>query len=564
MKCDVAIIGGGPAGSTAGTLLRKYNPDLSVCILEREVFPRDHIGESLLPPVSRILEEMDCWDKVEAANFPIKLGATYRWGKNPELWDFDFVPVSEFRDETRPAKYTGQRRATAFQVDRSIYDKILLDHAAQSGCLVRQGTKVTKVLSEDDSVTGLQLENGDIVRATHYVDASGNSGILRRAMNIPCAYHPTLTNLAIWDYWQNAEWAVHIGVGGTRIQVRSLPYGWIWFIPMGPTRTSIGLVIPLEYYRQSGKRPAELYAKALADEETLADLLKAASSEGKLTSTKDWSFLADRNYGENWFLIGECAGFADPILSAGVTMAHVAGEEVACTINEIELGGEANWLKEQFGNRQMDRIRTHIRFGDYWYTANEQLKDLKQFTCKLADAVGLDLTPLKSWDWIARGGFIDEDSFIGNGVFRLSSLKDSKDFLADLQFEPVFEKYNVFHLRLGGAEIQERALYASGRVTKTHCYVRDGKVLPMRGVFDLLVKMLEHESKLSRISDWLGHLAQEHSNNLEFTQNVLPNVAAALEAMVNDGWLAGSFDPTEPTARETRGFTGFHQHSENA
>src|SRR5579862_6008818 len=128
MQFDVAIIGGGPAGATVGTLMKKYGPDLKVAILERERFPRDHIGESLLPPVSFILDEMGCWDKVESAEFPIKIGATYRWGRQPELWDFEFFPANRFKDEPRPAKFEGQRLSTAFQVDRAIYDKILLDN----------------------------------------------------------------------------------------------------------------------------------------------------------------------------------------------------------------------------------------------------------------------------------------------------------------------------------------------------------------------------------------------------------------------------------------------------
>src|SRR5580658_7888027 len=107
---DVAIIGGGPSGSTVGCLLRKYKPEMKVAIFEREVFPRDHVGESLLPPVSQILVEMGCWDKIEAAQFPIKIGATLRWGKNPELWDFEFFPSESFREEPRPAKFEGQRR----------------------------------------------------------------------------------------------------------------------------------------------------------------------------------------------------------------------------------------------------------------------------------------------------------------------------------------------------------------------------------------------------------------------------------------------------------------------
>ena len=89
----MAIIGGGPGGSTLGCLLRKYDPTCRVIILEKEKFPRDHIGESQLPPVSGVLEEMGCWDKVEAANFPIKIGATFRWGKSAELWDFEFLPL---------------------------------------------------------------------------------------------------------------------------------------------------------------------------------------------------------------------------------------------------------------------------------------------------------------------------------------------------------------------------------------------------------------------------------------------------------------------------------------
>src|SRR5688572_29327694 len=126
ITCDVAIIGGGPGGSTTGSLLKKYRPTLKVCIFEKEKFPREHIGESQLPPIGDVLAEMGCWDKVEAANFPIKIGATFRWGRTPELWDFEFLPLKDFKPEARPAKYEGQRRQTAWQVERAIYDDILL------------------------------------------------------------------------------------------------------------------------------------------------------------------------------------------------------------------------------------------------------------------------------------------------------------------------------------------------------------------------------------------------------------------------------------------------------
>ena len=90
---DVAVLGGGPAGATCAALLRKYNPGLSVFVAERDQFPRDHVGESQLPGCAQICAEMGCWDKVEAAGFPIKIGASYTWGRNNDKWDFDFYPV---------------------------------------------------------------------------------------------------------------------------------------------------------------------------------------------------------------------------------------------------------------------------------------------------------------------------------------------------------------------------------------------------------------------------------------------------------------------------------------
>ncbi len=241
MKCDVAIIGGGPAGATVGTLLKKFNPDLDVVILEREKFPRDHVGESLLPAVTGVLDEMGVWDAVEAANFPIKLGATYRWGKHTDddLYYFHFLPEGKFTQTERPGKYTGQRRQTTFQVDRSVYDKLLLDHAKSMGCRVYEQSRVTQVLSEGDRIEGLQtyLHGSDeieTITATTYVDASGGESIVRKTMGVEVESPTLLRNIAIWDYWHNTEWAEKIGVGGTYVYVLSINYGWIWFIPSRP------------------------------------------------------------------------------------------------------------------------------------------------------------------------------------------------------------------------------------------------------------------------------------------------------------------------------------------
>jgi flavin-dependent dehydrogenase len=544
---DIVVVGGGPAGSTTSTLLKKYNPEFRVAVLEREVFPRDHIGESLLPPTSAVLHEMGVWDKVEAANFPIKIGSTNRWGRNPELWDLEFFPSEEFVDEARPAKYAGQRLRTAFQVDRSIYDKILLDHAREVGVEVREGTKVASVRKSDDHVEALVLDSGEEVTAKSYVDASGHCGVLRRAMGVGCDYPTTLQNVAFWDYWQNAEWAVRIGVGGTKIQVMSLGYGWIWFIPLGPTRTSIGLVVPADYYKTTGKRPEDLYLEALSQEDRISALIANATREGKFACTKDWSFLSSRQCGENWFLVGESAGFADPILSAGMTMAHAGGRELAYTILEMERGKQdGKWLREQYQSRQSRRIVSHIRFADFWYTANAQFADIKEFTQQLARDVGLDLSPEKAWQWLAQGGFVDENLSCGIGGFGLGAVKALSEMMTDLPAESRLETCNVFRLNLEGANWENRAVYADAGVRARDCYVRGVKVLPIDGPIEFLVNILQRTSDLEKLFDLIRSGIASQTGDPNERGMLLAKMVHLLDGLIVDGWVDCSLNPNRP------------------
>lgn len=560
MNVDVAIIGGGPAGSTTGTLIKKYNPEISVAIYEREAFPRDHVGESQLPTVSYVLDEMGVWDRVEAANFPIKIGATYRWGKTPELWDFDFL-TKPFEDEDRPAKFEGQRRFTAFQVDRAIYDKILLDRAKEVGCEVFESTKVLKVTAADDRIESLTLGDGSTVTAKYYVDASGHVGILRRALDIPVEYPSNLKNIAIWDYWQNARWAETIGTGGTRIQVMSLGYGWIWFIPLGPERTSIGLVLPAEYYKNSGMTPGEIYAKAIADEERISALLDNASSEGKLQSTKDWSFLSSRQSANNWFLAGESSGFADPILSAGLNITQAAAREVAYSILELERGEvDATWLHQAYLQRTNRRVLNHIRFADYWYTANAQFGDLQEFTRQIAKDNNLDLTPEKAWQWIGQGGFIDEDLSTGTAGFGLAAMKSLGNFLSEVKPDSSMFANNVFEIDLEGAELRDRANYFEGRVLRAPSYYRGEKVLPLQDVFEVWVHILQKQSRLPGINREIGLLQKEHGANPLFREHVLQRLVSAMEALISDGWVRASYDPSLPLLPAPKDSAAVHWH----
>jgi flavin-dependent dehydrogenase len=547
MDCDVAVIGGGPGGSTLGAFLKKYNPKLRVKIFEREQFPRDHVGESQLPLISYYLDELGVWDKVEAAGFPIKIGATYKWGKTKELWDFDFVEGGVLKEEPRPAKFAGKRRFTAFQVDRAIYDKILLDHARDLGCQVFETTAVSKVHREGDRVTSLELSSGEIVTARYYIDASGHVGILRRTMDVPVEYPTGLQNIAVWDYWQNAEWAENIGIGGTRVQVMSVGYGWVWFIPLSSTRTSIGLIMPVDFYKGAHKRPEELYLDALTNEPRIRALTRNATREHKLATTKDWSFLATKMYGENWFLVGESAGFADPILAAGLTITHGAARETAFTIMELDRGGlDPVWLKQEYQKLQENRIRNHQRFAAYWYSANEQFSDLKEHTAKIAEENGLNLSPDQAWQWLAQGGFIDDDHVAGTATLSLSALKGLGTYLTPMDIYSPLGANNVFRLNLKGAEKVKRARYEHGGVRKFTAYQRDGKTLPLEGVFDMLFQIIERHSALNEIVAELNRIAISRKGDQEFQTWYVNRVPVAFEAMIVGGWIDATLDPSKP------------------
>jgi len=553
---DIAIIGGGPSGTTLASLVKKYNPTLSILILEKEKFPREHVGESQLPGVAAILDEMEVWDKVEAANFPIKLGGSYTWGATNEAWDFDFYPAENFVDEERPAKYEGQRRQTAFQVERDRYDELLLRHAEEHwGAEVREETMVREILKEGDRVTGLKLDSGEIITARHYVDASGHPALLRKAMGVESIASDQLKNVAFWDYYDNATWAVEIGIGGTRVQVRSLPYGWIWFIPLGPSRASVGLICPSDYYKESGLSPKDLYLKALTEQKEIHALLKDANSstDNNVLTTKNWSHLADRLAGENWWIIGEAGGFADPILAAGLTLAHGSARHGAYSILEIERGEvDADWIKTFFDEKNRRNINQHIRFAQYWYAANGCFTDLQEHCQKIAKDAGLKLNPSQAWRWLAQGGFsnqsIDGPEF---GAFSVGSSKKLIEIFSGKESKFNFFKFNEVNLNLANAEEITQGKLVDGRIEQIKCFKRGDSILPYTGFWKPMIDTLKKKNDLQEILvDFERAIAKTNPS-----ANIFPYIQV-LEAMLSDGWVIGKFNKSRPKLSMDTGIGG--------
>jgi flavin-dependent dehydrogenase len=547
---DVVIVGGGPSGTTVASLLRKYNPDLSVLIIEKAKFPREHVGESQLPGISGILDEMGVWDKVEAANFPVKLGGSYTWGKDAEAWDFDFYPAEEFEDQERPAKYEGQRQHTAFQVERDRYDEILLRHSEELGAQVREETMVREVLKDGDTITGLKLDSGETIRARHYVDGSGHAAVLRKAMGVESVAPTNLRNVAFWDYYDNATWAVEIGIGGTRVQVRSLPYGWIWFIPLGPSRASVGLICPSEYYKESGLSPKDLYLKAIQEQPEIRELLKDAKSDtdNNVLTTKNWSHLANRLTGDNWWICGESAGFADPILAAGMTLAHGTAREVAYCILESEQGElDREWIKSQYDEKGRRNIGQHIRFAEYWYAANGRFTDLQDYCKDIAKDAGLNLNPAQAWRWLAQGGFTNQNiEQAGFGAFDVGSSKQLIERFSGKKTKFQISKLNDFTLNVANAEEIHQAELKDGRIHRIMCYKRGESILPMTGAWKVIADVLKKESDLERLYNQLSS-AVSRSSVTGATQINMFKYMQVLEVMVNEGWVIGKLKKNRPT-----------------
>lgn len=549
---DVAIIGGGPAGSTTGSLLRKYNPDLRVLILEKARFPREHVGESQLPAIGSVLNEMGCWDKVEAANFPIKIGASYTWGQTTEPWEFEFLPLSQVPGEiSRPCPFAGWRTQTALQVDRARYDQILLDHAASLGCEVRQGALVRSVQHADGHVSGLTLDSGESITARHYCDASGNAAVLRRALGIEVEVPTSLQNVAFWDYWEGRiRGDDMISHGVTRVRIRSLPYGWIWFIPLSETRTSVGVVMPAAHYKSLKKRPAEVYEHALREEPSIWASLSDAASRGRVESTTDWSFVAKHAVGDNWFLVGEAAGFADPILAAGLTLTHWAARHCAYAILELDRGEhDAEWIKSEYEAAQLKRLRQHIRFADYWYSANGCFTDLQDFCSNIAKESGLKLSPQEAFRWLSNGGLDDIPGGVGIGGLTLGGIKSVQTRLAPHGKAVAYtiNGKSTFKLNTRGATEVDIPVLRHGRIQRAKALKRGQSMLQIIGASGLMYDALRQASEITEIIAIIRRRVIAGGAPAHAVERLIKESLYCLELMANNYWVTCSTRRGAPT-----------------
>ena len=309
----VLVIGGGPGGATAATLLARAG--FEVTLLEASRFPRYHIGESLLPSILQIMDLIGAREKMEQAGFQRKQGAFLEWGR--ESWPLNFGELAG-------------SHTYAFQVVRSKFDQFMLEHARSQGVQVFEGYEVRGLDFDGERPVSASWvckhsDNGDKgkqgeIRFDYLIDASGRDGVMANHYLNNRHYHKVFQNIAVWGYWRNTN---HLP--GTRqgdIAVGSIEAGWLWGIPLHDGTMSVGAVLHRNAIKAKHEQGLKkILLDAIEESPLLRDLVAPGELISEIKTETDYSYASDRFCGPGFFMCGDAAAFLDPLLSSGVHLA---------------------------------------------------------------------------------------------------------------------------------------------------------------------------------------------------------------------------------------------------
>ncbi|WP_406128548.1 tryptophan 7-halogenase [Streptomyces canus] len=380
---DAVVVGGGPGGSTLGALLAMQGH--RVLILEKETFPRYQIGESLLPStVHGVCKLTGVADELEKAGFTLKRGGTLRWGANPEPWTFSFAVSPKIASAT----------SFAYQVERSKFDKILLDHAVKKGAEVRHQVTVDDVIDDGERVRGVTYTDADGTEREAYakfvVDASGNGSRIHKRVGGTREYSEFFRSLALFGYYEGGKRLPAPNSGN--ILSAAFSSGWFWYIPLSPTLTSVGAVVRREDAARIQGDP-ETALQSLIDEcplvkDYLSDATRVTEGQyGRLRVRKDYSYHQTKFWRPGLVLIGDAACFVDPVFSSGVHLATYSALLAARSINSVMAGlveeepafdeFEARYRREYgvFYEFLMSFYDMHVDEQSYFWSAKKVTKN---------------------------------------------------------------------------------------------------------------------------------------------------------------------------------------------
>lgn len=347
---DVIIIGGGPAGSALGSYLSKAG--ISNAIFESSIFPREHVGESLVTSTTRVFNEIGFLDTMEREGFVHKFGASWH------------APTGkEFSIEFREFPQKGIEQEYTYHVNRSKFDLLLLKHAEKLGSKIYQGASVKQVLFEDGQATGVRvsIEGQEVdLSSKIVVDASGRGTLLGRQLNLK-KKDPIFNQYAVHAWFDNLN--RDSGPSREYIHIYFLPVerGWVWQIPITEEITSVGVVVEKEVFKQSKTGLEEYFQKHTQMNPDLAKVLQNARRLNEFKMEGDYSYSMEKFVGDGFLMIGDAARFVDPIFSSGVSVALYSAKFAS---KQIAIAFEKNDFSASTFQPYEDKLRSGV---EVWY-----------------------------------------------------------------------------------------------------------------------------------------------------------------------------------------------------
>jgi flavin-dependent dehydrogenase len=346
---DVIIVGGGPAGSTAGTLLAQHGR--KVVILEKEIFPRFKIGESLLPASLPVLERMGVKRKIDEADVIVKYGGKITSACGTRSHRFLFNNTFNCQ------------HPNSYQVERATFDKILLDHAEEQNCKVIQGAAVISLEFHPNQVV-VKTADTDF-HGKYLLDCSGRNNLVGNHLKLRKDY-PHLRKFALYAHWENFNHDSEIDRALTQM-VRT-PNQWIWMIAVTQKKTSIGVVLDAKLFKEMRLSPEIAYDKILKENPQVMRHLTNARRITDVYATGEYSFRNKQFAGDHWVLAGDAMGFIDPVWSSGVFFAILSGEKSADMIHRILEKPEVKTTEySQYEKHLRQIMDLYLKWVTSWY-----------------------------------------------------------------------------------------------------------------------------------------------------------------------------------------------------
>jgi flavin-dependent dehydrogenase len=394
---DVILIGGGPSGSCASAILAEYGH--RVLVLEREKFPRYHIGESLIPFTFGPLERIGMIPKMRASQFVKKYSVTFVQPDGRRSQPFYFF-----------TRYDRGTVAQTWQVLRSEFDQMLLDNAREKGAEVREETTVNRLLMEGDRVVGVEATDkvGKTyqVRAAITLDCSGKEAFTsnRRGWRMN---DPYLNKVAVWTYYKGAKRGTGVDEGDTTVAY--VPdKGWFWFIPQHNDMVSVGIVAEGKYLTRDGVRePREIFHREVEENQWIKSHLAAGTPTGKYFITSEYSRHSKYCAAPGLLLLGDAFAFLDPVFSSGVMLALKSGQLAGEAVHEGLLKGDLSPAHfAPYGRTVREGVENMRKLVYAFYDPKFSFREVIQrhpaaaglLTDCLSGDVNKDFTEL--WDWI--------------------------------------------------------------------------------------------------------------------------------------------------------------------